>query len=127
MHINGHLAAERVSLRNDSQFGRIAQWPGTALEAQLGRFGQFRSGSRRERRREQDSDSPVNPAEFLQRFNGPWRELCEHLVSRTAQLAPFLDAASVAALWRSARAGRASRRLAYTFIVLLSWLERHRL
>ena len=60
-------------------------------------------------------------------FNGAWRELCEDLVSRTAQLAPFLDAAAVAALWRSARAGRASRRLAYTFIVLLSWLERHRL
>ena len=64
---------------------------------------------------------------LLAGFNGPWRELCEHAVSRTRELAPFLDARAVQALWRSARAGRASRRLAYTFIVLLLWLERHRL
>jgi len=64
---------------------------------------------------------------LLANFNSPWRELCEHAVARTRELAPFLDARSVAALWRSARAGRASRRLAYTFVVLLLWLERHRL
>jgi asparagine synthase (glutamine-hydrolysing) len=60
-------------------------------------------------------------------FNGPWRELCEHAVSRARELAPFLEASAVERLWRSARAGRASRRLTYTFIVLLLWLERHRL
>jgi asparagine synthase (glutamine-hydrolysing) len=64
---------------------------------------------------------------LLAGFNGPWHELCEHAVSRTRELAPFLEAGAVEALWRSARAGRASRRLAYTFIVLLLWLERHRL
>jgi len=64
---------------------------------------------------------------LLANFNGPWRELCEHAVARTGELAPFLDARAVAALWRRARAGRASRRLAYTFVVLLLWLERHRL
>ncbi len=64
---------------------------------------------------------------LLANFNGPWRELCEHAVARTGELAPFLDARAVAALWRSARTGRASRRLAYTFVVLLLWLERHRL
>jgi hypothetical protein len=31
----------------------------------------------------------------------------------------------VSALWRAAREGRASRRLAYTFVVLSSWLESH--
>jgi asparagine synthase (glutamine-hydrolysing) len=60
-------------------------------------------------------------------FNGPWRELCEHAISRARQLAPFLRAEAVEELWRSAREGRASRRLAYTFIVLLLWLEKNRL
>ncbi|HMA87242.1 MAG TPA: asparagine synthase-related protein, partial [Burkholderiales bacterium] len=64
---------------------------------------------------------------LLANFNGPWRELCEHAVARTRELAPFLDARAVEALWRGARGGRASRRLAYTFVVLLLWLERHRL
>ena len=59
-------------------------------------------------------------------FNGAWRELCEHAVSRTRDVAPFLRADAIEALWRGARAGRASRRLAYTFIVLLLWLEQHR-
>lgn len=64
---------------------------------------------------------------LLAYFNGAWRELCEHAVARAGELAPFLRAESVRALWRSARAGRASRRLAYTLIVLLLWLEQHRL
>ncbi len=60
-------------------------------------------------------------------FNGPWRELCEHAVARTREIAPFLRESEVAALWRGARAGRASRRLAYTVVVLLLWLDRHSL
>jgi asparagine synthase (glutamine-hydrolysing) len=60
-------------------------------------------------------------------FNGAWRELCEHAVARTRDVAPFLKAKEVETLWKSACAGRASRRLAYTFIVLLLWLERTRL
>jgi len=57
-------------------------------------------------------------------FNDQWRDLCEHTVARTREIAPFLRGDEVAALWRGACAGRASRRLAYTFIVLLLWLER---
>jgi asparagine synthase (glutamine-hydrolysing) len=64
---------------------------------------------------------------LLDNFKGPWRELCEHAVSRTRELAPFLHAGAVEALWRSALEGRGSRRLAYTFIVLLLWLEQNRL
>jgi asparagine synthase (glutamine-hydrolysing) len=64
---------------------------------------------------------------LLDNFKGPWHELCEHAISRTAELAPFLRAEAVEALWRSALEGRGSRRLAYTFIVLLLWLEKHRL
>jgi asparagine synthase (glutamine-hydrolysing) len=64
---------------------------------------------------------------LLDNFRGPWRELCEHAVSRTGELAPFLRTGAVEALWRSALEGRGSRRLAYTFIVLLLWLEKNRL
>jgi asparagine synthase (glutamine-hydrolysing) len=64
---------------------------------------------------------------LLAYFNGAWRELCEQAVARAGELAPFLRAGAVQSLWRMARAGRASRRLAYTFVVLLLWLEQHRL
>ncbi len=60
-------------------------------------------------------------------FTGPWRAVCEEAVAAVASRAPFLDAAAVTRLWREAQAGRASRRLAYTFIVLLLWLEHHQL
>lgn len=60
-------------------------------------------------------------------FNGSWRELCEHAISRARDVAPFLRSDAVGSLWSEARAGRASRRLAYTLVVLLLWLERHRL
>jgi len=58
-------------------------------------------------------------------FNGAWRDVGEEALNRTADIAPFLDADRVRALWRDARRGRGSRRLAYTFIVLLLWLDRH--
>lgn len=57
-------------------------------------------------------------------FNGQWRDVCEDYMGRCRALAPFLDDAAVMRLWRRARAGKASRRLAYTFFVLLVWLER---
>jgi asparagine synthase (glutamine-hydrolysing) len=60
-------------------------------------------------------------------FKGPWRELCEHAVSRTRELAPFLRAEAVERLWHRTLSGRGSRRLAYTFVVLLLWLEKNRL
>jgi len=37
------------------------------------------------------------------------------------------EAPAVQTLWREARAGRASRRLAYTMVVLLVWLKADRL
>jgi asparagine synthase (glutamine-hydrolysing) len=60
-------------------------------------------------------------------FNGAWRERCEDVVNRAAEIAPFLNAAAVGNLWRDARVGHGSRRLAYTFVVLLLWLEKHHL
>ena len=64
---------------------------------------------------------------LLQLFNGPWREPAEAVLQRCESLAPFLRADAVRAQWTSALRGRGSRRLAYTFVVLLMWLERHRL
>src|SRR5437773_2465387 len=60
-------------------------------------------------------------------FNGAWQDRCEDVVHRTAEIAPFLNAPAVSTLWRAASAGHGSRRLAYTFVVLLIWLEQHRL
>jgi asparagine synthase (glutamine-hydrolysing) len=60
-------------------------------------------------------------------FNGVWRELGGHTVARAKEIAPFLRAEALQDLWRSALKGRGSRRLAYTFLVLLLWLEKNRL
>jgi len=57
-------------------------------------------------------------------FNSVWHELGEHTFARTREIAPFLRAGAVQDLWRSALKGRGSRRLAYTFLVLLLWLEK---
>jgi asparagine synthase (glutamine-hydrolysing) len=64
---------------------------------------------------------------LLALFNGAWREAAEDVLQRCESLAPFLRADAVRAHWKSALRGRGSRRLAYTFVVLLLWLERHRL
>jgi asparagine synthase (glutamine-hydrolysing) len=56
-------------------------------------------------------------------FAGPWRELCADTIARTRQIAPFLRADAVESLWRR----QDSRRLLYTFVVLLLWLERARI
>jgi asparagine synthase (glutamine-hydrolysing) len=60
-------------------------------------------------------------------FNGAWRDTIEDVIIRADELAPFLNADRVQTLWSAACRGRASRRLAYTFVVLLLWLDRHRL
>jgi len=56
-------------------------------------------------------------------FNGQWRAVCEDYIARSEQIAPFLNAAGVTQLWHAARLGRASRRLAYSVVVLLMWLD----
>lgn len=58
-------------------------------------------------------------------FNGAWREAAEGALARCDALAPFLEAGALRRLWHAARTGRGSRRLAYTFVVLLLWLEAH--
>ena len=58
-------------------------------------------------------------------FNGQWNAACEHYIARCAELAPYLDSAAVQRLWQAAKQGKASRRLAYTFVVLLIWLAQH--
>ncbi|APZ43813.1 asparagine synthase (glutamine-hydrolyzing) [Acidihalobacter ferrooxydans] len=58
-------------------------------------------------------------------FNGQWSTVCEEHLARCEEIAPFLNAPAVRTLWHSAKRGKASRRLAYTFVVLLIWLARH--
>jgi asparagine synthase (glutamine-hydrolysing) len=58
-------------------------------------------------------------------FNGAWKEAGDDLVARCRTLAPWLQADAVSRLWRDARRESASRRLMYTFLVLLAWLDRN--
>jgi asparagine synthase (glutamine-hydrolysing) len=60
-------------------------------------------------------------------FRGQWRNVCDDAVRHAATIAPCLDANVVASVWQGVLAGRGSRRLAYTLIVLLLWLDRHSL
>ena len=59
-------------------------------------------------------------------FNGAWQSACEAAIADCARIAPFLDTPAVTRLWQEARAGKASRRLAYTLVVLLLWLDQKR-
>ena len=63
---------------------------------------------------------------LLEFFKGAWQKVGDEQFARAAEIAPFLNALAVRELWLRARAGRASRRLAFTMLVLLLWLERHR-
>lgn len=56
-------------------------------------------------------------------FNGSWKDLGDNHFQRADQIAPFLDRKTALALWQNARRGQASRRLAYTLLVLLIWLD----
>lgn len=56
-------------------------------------------------------------------FNGAWKELGDRYFNQAGTTAPFLTSQALTALWQGALHGRASRRLAYTFLVLLAWLD----
>lgn len=60
-------------------------------------------------------------------LRGPWRRPCESWIAAARSLAPGLNAHAIERLWADALSGRASVRLAYTFAVLLGWLDRHRI
>lgn len=56
-------------------------------------------------------------------FNGAWQGPCSAVIADCARIAPFLEASAVSRLWQQAKEGKASRRLAYTLVVLLLWLD----
>jgi asparagine synthase (glutamine-hydrolysing) len=56
-------------------------------------------------------------------FNGAWEEPIDDLVLRCSNIAPFLNSKSIKTLWNGAKNKKESRRLAYTFAVLLQWLD----
>lgn len=60
-------------------------------------------------------------------FNGAWQDVANEAIAQCGQIAPFLDARQVQSAFAGARSGKFSRRLAYTFVVLLLWLRRNRL
>lgn len=60
-------------------------------------------------------------------FRGAWRETCRDVVERSNTIAPFLDSKAVENAWLSMLHRRGSRRLAYTLVVLLLWLDRNKI
>jgi asparagine synthase (glutamine-hydrolysing) len=60
-------------------------------------------------------------------FNSSWQDPIDDLVDRCDEIAPFLDSKSVQDLWRDAKVKKGSRRLTYTFAVLLQWLDVNKL
>ncbi|MEO5345404.1 MAG: asparagine synthase (glutamine-hydrolyzing) [Magnetococcus sp. YQC-9] len=59
-------------------------------------------------------------------FQGAWRELGERAFADCPHLAPFLNAEAARTQWRRCSTGQGgARRLTYTLLVLLLWLERH--
>lgn len=60
-------------------------------------------------------------------FQGPWRAFCEPWVHEAARLAPFLEPRAVQAHWENiVNRGRGDNRVMYTLIVLLAWMEKHK-
>lgn len=60
-------------------------------------------------------------------FNGAWKSPCDAVIADCARIAPFLNASAITRLWQEAKKGRASRRLAYTIVTLLLWLDNAKL
>ncbi|MBE8232395.1 MAG: asparagine synthase (glutamine-hydrolyzing) [Endozoicomonadaceae bacterium] len=60
-------------------------------------------------------------------FQTSWHEPINELVERCDDIAPFLNHQAVSQLWQNAKKKKASRRLGYTFAVLLQWLDTHNL
>jgi len=57
---------------------------------------------------------------------GAWHEAASDVLAEVSSLAPFLDAKTINGQWQRTLAGRGSRRLTYTLVVLLIWIRRHR-
>ena len=60
-------------------------------------------------------------------FNNQWNEACEHYIAQSEKLAPIFNKPELLNLWNEAKKGKASSRLAYTFIVILIWLEENKI
>jgi len=60
-------------------------------------------------------------------FNGAWNAKISELVDSCSDIAPFLEEKYVRQLWLDSKDKKSSRRLAYTFAVLLQWLSSNNL
>jgi len=56
-------------------------------------------------------------------FNSSWGERMDELFAGSKEITPFLNHSEINKLWFQSKKKRASRRLAYTFAVLLEWLS----
>ncbi len=61
-----------------------------------------------------------------QYFTGAWRETGDALVNETCRNVAFLQHQKVVSLWRGARRGHGSPRVMFSLLMLLAWLDAHR-
>lgn len=64
---------------------------------------------------------------LLDLFQSNWKTTSELLIKESHVLAPVLNTKGLADLWQQTLNGKASRRLMYTFLVLLIWLQENEL
>lgn len=62
---------------------------------------------------------------LLDLFKSDWKAQAEQLIADSSVLAPALNVAAIKNLWQEALVEKGSRRLVYTFLVLLIWLEKN--
>jgi asparagine synthase (glutamine-hydrolysing) len=60
-------------------------------------------------------------------FNGAWDQLTSEYISKASSIAPFLCQKTLEQRWLSINKNGQSKRLMYTFLVLLIWLEKNQL
>ena len=60
-------------------------------------------------------------------FNGQWQNSGDEFFGRSQEVASFLDRIALSAFRSGDKTGKASRRLAYTLLVLLTWLDKYKL
>jgi asparagine synthase (glutamine-hydrolysing) len=58
-------------------------------------------------------------------FNGAWQKVAEDYLSKTSKIAPFLHQKTLIDRWHKINQNGQSKRLMYSFLVLLIWMEKN--
>ena len=59
-------------------------------------------------------------------FNGAWENVAKQYISQSQKIAPFLDQRQLNLRWNMINRNGQSKRLMYSFLVLLIWMEKNK-